>query len=104
MGARSEWTRPVNHLKTDLEDTEGVQLEAEAFSVEAEVGAVVFLGEVETEAMVEADLTPEVGDTVAPETITAAAGVKVDMVTDLQEAPIETAMTVMLHTTSKNPS
>lgn len=44
MGARSEWTRPVNHQKTDLEDTEGVQLEAEAFSVEAEVGAVVFLG------------------------------------------------------------
>ncbi len=66
-------------------------------------GAVASPEEVETEATAGADLTPEVEDIMAPET-TIIAGVKVAMETGLQEGPTETATTVTLHTTSKNPS
>lgn len=104
MDVRSELIRLENHQRIDLVATEGGLLGAEAFSVAAEVGAVASLEEVETEAMAEADLIPEVEDIMAPETTIIAAGVKVAMVTGLQEGPTETAMTVTLHTTSKNPS
>lgn len=53
--------------------------------------------------MAAADLIPEAEAITAPET-TIIAGVKVAMETGTQEAPTETAMTVTLHTTSKNPS
>uniref|UniRef100_A0A8C3XA32 Rho GTPase activating protein 45 n=1 Tax=Cyanoderma ruficeps TaxID=181631 RepID=A0A8C3XA32_9PASS len=59
--------------------------------------------EVETEAMAAADLIPEAEAITAPET-TIIAGVKVAMETGTREAPTETATTVTLHTTSKNPS
>lgn len=93
MDVRSELIKLESHQRTDLVDTEGVLLGAEAFSGAAEVGAVASPEEVETEAMAEADLTPEVEDIMVPET-TIIAGVKVAMVTGLQEDPTETAMTV----------
>lgn len=103
MAVRSELIKLENHQRTDPEATEGDPLGAGASSVGAEVGAVASPEEVETEATAGADLTPEVEDIMAPET-TIIAGVKVAMETGLQEGPTETATTVTLHTTSKNPS
>lgn len=103
MAVRSESIKLENHQRTDPEATEGDPPGAGASSVGAEVGAVASPEEVETEATAGADLTPEVEDIMAPET-TIIAGVKVAMETGLQEAPTETATTVTLHTTSKNPS
>lgn len=40
MDVRSELIKPESHQRTDLVDTEGVLLGAEAFSGAAEVGAV----------------------------------------------------------------
>lgn len=40
MDVRSELIKPESHQRTDLVDTEGVLLGAEAFSGVAEVGAV----------------------------------------------------------------
>lgn len=68
MDVRSELIRLENLQRTDLVATEGALLGAEVFSVGAEVGAVASLEEVETEVMAEADLIPEVEDTMAPET------------------------------------
>ncbi|XP_037360828.1 cold-inducible RNA-binding protein isoform X2 [Talpa occidentalis] len=63
-----------------------------------------FLQEEGTEAMGGAGLSPGVGAMEALETTTAA-GVRVAaMVTGARAGPTETAMTVTLHTTSKNPS
>ncbi|XP_066491993.1 cold-inducible RNA-binding protein isoform X7 [Tiliqua scincoides] len=96
MAVRLELIKLASHQRTDPVDTEGAQLEAEAFSVEAEAEVGVSPGvQVETEAMVAVDLNPEVEGTVVPE-ITIAAGVKAAMATGLQEGPTETAMTVMV--------
>ncbi|KAG8126977.1 hypothetical protein E2320_021990 [Naja naja] len=104
MAARSELIKQASPLKTGLVDIEGDQLEGEAFSVEAEVGAVDFLEVLETEVMGAADLNPEVGDTVDPETIMEAAEVKEAMETGLPEDPIETVTTVTVtHTVLKQP-
>lgn len=95
MAARSELIKQESHLRTGLVDIEGDRLEAEASSVEAEVEAADSLEElVETEVTGAADLNPEVGDTVDPETITEAAEAKEATETGLREGPTETAMTV----------
>ncbi|KAH0625802.1 hypothetical protein JD844_034072 [Phrynosoma platyrhinos] len=98
MAVRSELIKQGNHLRIDPVGIEEAQLEAEAFSVEAEAEAEVSPEvAVEIEVMVvAAGLNLEAGDTVDPETTMAAAGVKAATVTDLQEGPTETAMTVML--------
>ncbi|XP_044110663.1 cold-inducible RNA-binding protein isoform X3 [Neovison vison] len=57
-----------------------------------------------TEATGGAGLSRGVGATEAPETTTAAGVKAVAMVTEAPVGPTETATTVTLHTTSKNPS
>lgn len=102
-GGRSELTKLASLLTTGPEDTGVVLLEAGAFSVGDEAGAEGSLEEEETGAMEVAALSPGVGVMEAPET-TMPAGVRVAaMVIGAREGPIETAMTVMLHTTSKSP-
>lgn len=103
-GDRFELTRLASHLITDPVGTEVALLGAGASSVGAEAGAVVSPEEEGTEAMAGAGSSPEVGAMEAPETTTAAGVRVVAMVTGALEGPIETATTVMLHTTSKNPS
>lgn len=104
MGDRFELTRLASHLTTEPVGTEVALLGAEeASSVGAEAGVVGSPEEEGTEAMGGAGLSPGVGAMGAPETTTAGVRV-VAMATGAQEGPIETAMTVMLHTTSKNPS
>lgn len=101
MGDRSELTRLASRLTTDPVGTEVALLGAGASSVGAEAGAVGSPEEEGTEAMGGAGSNPEVGAMGAPETTTAA-GVRVAaMVTGARAGPTETAMTVMLHTTSK---
>ncbi|XP_032702862.1 cold-inducible RNA-binding protein isoform X4 [Lontra canadensis] len=57
-----------------------------------------------TEATAGAGLSPGAGATEAPETTTAAGVKAAAMVTGAPAGPTETATTVTLHTTSKNPS
>lgn len=103
MGGRSELTRLASLLTTGPEDTGVALLEAGAFSVGDEAGAEGSPEEEETGAMEVAALSPGVGVMEAPET-TMPAGVRVAaMVIGAREGPTETAMTVMLHTTSKSP-
>lgn len=103
MGGRSGWTRQASHLITDPVDTEVALLEAGASSAGAGAGAVVSPEEVGTAAMGGAGSSPGVGAMEAPETTTAA-GVRVAGTTGALAGPTEIATTVMLHTTSKNPS
>jgi hypothetical protein len=103
-GDRSELTKLASHLTTDPVGTEVVLLEVGASSVGAVAVAVASQEGEGTEATGAAVLSLGVGATEAPE-ITIAAGVRVVvMVTGALVGPTETAMTVMLHTTSKNPS
>lgn len=96
-------TRLASLLTTGPEDTGVALLEAGAFSVGDEAGAEGSPEEEETGAMEVAALSPGVGVMEAPET-TMPAGVRVAaMVIGAREGPTETAMTVMLHTTSKSP-
>lgn len=104
MGDRSELTRLASHLIIDPVGTEVALLGAGASSVGAEAGAVGSPEEEGTEAMGGAGSSPGAGAMVALETTTAAGVRVVAMVTGALEGPIETATTVMLHTTSKNPS
>lgn len=104
MGGRSGLTRPGSHLITDPVGTEVAPRGAGASSVGAEAGAVGSPEEEGIEAMVVAGSSPGVGAMAAPGTTTAA-GVRVAaMVTGAQAGPTETATTVTLHTTSKNPA
>ncbi|XP_039103974.1 cold-inducible RNA-binding protein isoform X2 [Hyaena hyaena] len=102
-GGRSEWTRPASPPTTDPAGTEVALLGAGASSEGAEAGAVGSPEEEGTEGTEGAGSSPGVGAMEAPETTTA--GVRVAaMVTGARAGPTETATTVTLHTTSKNPS
>lgn len=104
MGDRSELTRLASHLTTDPVGTEVALPGAGASSEGAEAGAVGSLEEGGTEATGGAGSNPGAEAMEVPE-ITTAAGVRVvATVTGARAGPTETATTVTLHTTSKNPS
>lgn len=103
MGGRSELTRLASLLITGPEDTGVALLEAGASSVGVAAGAEGSPEEEETGAMEVAALSPGVVVMEAPET-TMPAGVRVAaMAIGAPVGPTETAMTAMLHTTSKSP-
>ncbi|XP_029775174.1 cold-inducible RNA-binding protein isoform X2 [Suricata suricatta] len=102
-GGRSEWTRRASRPTAAPAGTEVAPLRAAASSEGAEAGAVGSPEEEGTEGTEGVGSNPGVGATEAPETTTA--GVRVAaMVTGARAGLTETATTVTLHTTSKNPS